>query len=682
MTAESTRPTGGENTAPLRTTTGEVIPVRLPPERQHVEANPQGKRLALLTLTAMGVVYGDIGTSPLYALRECFKGEYGLLPTQANVYGILSLIVWALLLIVSVKYIVFIMRADNRGEGGILALLALLLQQTRRDEDLQRRMLLIGLGLFGAALLYGDGVITPAISVLSAVEGMQVAIPALSENIVVIVTILVLLLLFGFQYKGTAMVGRFFGPVMALWFLVIATLGVRELVHEPQIMSALNPIWAVRFFVNHGVGGFLVLGAVVLAVTGAEALYADMGHFGKKPIRMAWFAMVLPCLLLNYFGQGALLLRDPKAAENPFYLLAPAALVIPLTLLATMAAIIASQALISGAFSLTQQSVQLGYSPRVTIVHTSMEEAGQIYIPEINKLLRAGCILLVFMFRNSSALSAAYGIAVTGTMAITSILYYVVARQRWEWPLWKIGALTSLFLFVDFAFFGANLVKIEHGGWVPVLMALGVYTLMSTWKRGRVMLTRILTSGSLPLDLFLGDVERRKPHRVAGTAVFMTSSPEGVPVVLLHHLKHNKVLHEQVVLMSILVDEVPEVPAEQRVSAERLEHGFWRVMARYGFMQTPDVNEILSVARVQGLKARPSETTFYLGRERIIVLDRKQKGREGARRAPDVPEAQKIEMARWRKKLFVLMSRNARSATEFFGIPPNRVVELGAQVEF
>jgi KUP system potassium uptake protein len=658
--------------------------------RRVVEPRPVGARLGLLSLAALGVVYGDIGTSPLYALRECFRTEYGIAPVRSNVYGVLSLIVWALTLIVSIKYIVFIMRADNRGEGGILALLALLLQQESKSLGKgSRRYWLVVLGLFGAALLYGDGMITPAISVLSAIEGVQVAAPHLATAVVVGSTVAVLLVLFGVQRQGTGRVGTMLGPIMAVWFVTIALLGASQLVHDPSILRAFNPWWAARFFVVNRVAGFLVLGAVVLAVTGAEALYADMGHFVKRPIRVAWFALVFPSLLINYFGQGALLLRDPTAIANPFYLLAPRVLLYPLVVIATLAAIIASQALISGAFSLMQQSVQLGYSPRVGIVHTSSHEAGQIFVPGVNNALRIGCILLVLMFQTSAALSAAYGIAVTGTMVITSLLFYVVARYRWGWSAWHVGLLTAAFLIIDCSLLGANLVKIASGGWVPIVLGIAIFTLMSTWKRGRLMLHRVMHAGSLPLELFLEDVARRKPVRVSGTAVFMTSLPQGVPVVLLHHLKHNKVLHEQVVLMSILVEEVPEVPADERLTLERFEHGMWRLTARYGFMETPNVPDVLNLARAMGLRAKSSETTFYLGRERVIVLPKGE--RRGARRAagqtPETAEeaiAQQapITMARWRKKLFVVMSRNARSATEFFNIPPNRVVELGAQVEF
>ena len=630
--------------------------------QQHVDPKVRGKRLALLALTALGVVYGDIGTSPLYALRECFKPEHGIPATAANVNGILSLIVWSLVLVVSVKYIGFIMRADNRGEGGMFALLALLLQRTHRTVDSRRRALLIGLGLFGAALLYGDGIITPAISVLSAVEGLEVAAPALHRWVLP----LALLILFGFfmiQRFGTARVGVLFGPITLLWFLAIAALGFREILRNPDVLWALNPAYAFGFLFEHGIGAFFILGAVVLAITGAEALYADMGHFGKRSIRLAWFAIVFPSLLLNYFGQGALVLRDPAAAANPFYLLAPKALLFPLIVLATMAAIIASQAMVSGAFSLTQQSVQLGYSPRMQIVHTSARQAGQIYVPEVNMALMVGCLLLVVAFRTSTALGAAYGIAVTGTFVITTILFAVVARQRWGWSPLSVAALTGFFLVIDLAFFAANINKIQHGGWVPLALAVVLFTLMATWKRGRAILGEMLQRGSLPLSLFLEDVERRKPPRVPGTAVFMTSSNDGAPVVLLHHLKHNKMLHEQVLLMSIKSEEVPEVDDAERVTVEPLGHGFWRVTAHYGFMESPDVEEILEGAEAGGVHAKPRETSFYLGRERLIPTGRSP-------------------MLQWRKKLFGVMSRNARSATEFFGIPPNRVIELGAQIEF
>jgi KUP system potassium uptake protein len=630
---------------------------------EHVLAAPTGRRLGVLTLTALGVVYGDIGTSPLYALRECFKPEYGILPTPESILGVLSLILWSLILVVSIKYIVFILRADNRGEGGILALLALLLQQRRRADDKPRRLALITLGLFGAALLYGDGVITPAISVLGAVEGLEVGTPALA-HIVVPITLVILFALFMVQRYGTARVGTAFGPTMMIWFITISVLGIRAIITTPQVLQAANPWHGLQFFFQHGTAGFLTLGAVVLCVTGGEALYADMGHFGKRPIRIAWFAVVLPSLILNYFGQGALLLRDPSAATNPFYLLAPSAFQWPLLVIATAAAIVASQALISGAFSLTQQSIQLGYCPRMQIVHTSKVEAGQIYIPEVNNALMVGCLILVLYFQNSSNLSAAYGIAVTGTMAITSLLFAVVARMRWGWSKLHVWTLTAAFLLIDLSFLIANVVKIEHGGWVPLIMAMGVYTLMSTWKRGRTQLNEIQTENAMPLDIFLQSIERNPPVRVRGTAVFMTSTPEGVPVVLLHHLKHNKVLHETVVLLSVQTRGIPEVAEEHQLTVQPMGQGFFRLVGHYGFMQSPNIPALLAHAAARGgMAIPPMETSYYLGRERLVLTGQ-------------------AKMSGWRKKIFALMSRNARSATEFFQIPPNRVVELGAQIEF
>jgi KUP system potassium uptake protein len=638
-------------------------PAQPHPHRHRPEEHPTGRRLAILSLTALGIVYGDIGTSPLYAIKETFKPNYGLAPTAVNVYGVLSLIVWALLLVISVKYVLFILRADNRGEGGVLALLALVQSGTRRRGDVRRRTLLIALGLIGGAFLYGDGIITPAISVLSALEGIEIATPAF-HHLIMPLAFVIIAGLFAVQRFGTARVGTTFGWITLLWFLTIAALGVMEIARGPEVLWALNPWNGVRFFFDHPKVSFIVLGAVVLVITGGEALYADMGHFGKRPIRVVWFGLVFPALLLNYFGQGALLLRDPAAVANPFYLLAPRPLLIPLLFIATAATIVASQALISGAFSLTQQAVQLGYMPRMTIRHTSAREAGQIYIPEVNKALAVGTLLLVAGFGSSGALGSAYGVAVTGTMAITSILFVAVARQRWNWKPWQVAAFLALFLTIDLAFFSSNLLKVPHGGWVPLLVAAVVYTLMTTWKLGRTLLSSILRRSSLPLDLFLRDVGNRKPFRVPGTAVFMTSDPEGTPVVMLHHLKHNKVLHEQVMLMSIISVEVPEVPDEERVEVERLAESFVRVIARYGFMETPNVPEILEYCEESGIEhLRPHEISFFLGRERLIPT--------GSAR-----------MARWRKQLFGIMSRNAQGATEFFQIPPNRVVELGAQIEF
>ncbi|MFL5478999.1 MAG: potassium transporter Kup [Gemmatimonadaceae bacterium] len=615
----------------------------------------------------MGVVYGDIGTSPLYALRECFKPEYGLAATEVNVYGVLSLILWSLISVVSVKYIVFVMRADNRGEGGILALVALVLQRLNRDADKKTKIAITVIGLIGAALLYGDGVITPAISVLSATEGLAVVEPFLAR-LAIPLTVIIIFTLFFFQKTGTSKVGRIFGPITLLWFFSIAILGGVEIMKEPRILWAMNPWYAVEFFILHGAHSFVILGAVVLAVTGAEALYADMGHFGKRPIRLAWFGLVLPALILNYFGQGGVILHDPASAANPFYLLAPRSLLYPLIALATIAAVIASQAMISGAFSLTQQCVQLGYSPRVTIVHTSKQEAGQIYIPEVNAGLMVGCLLAVLLFRSSTALGAAYGIAVTGTFLMTTALMYTVARSWWSWSKTRAALLVGPFFIIDGAFFGANILKIKDGGWFPLAIAAVIFILMTTWQRGRMIVRGLLIDASIPLDVLLKDLgdenpdKRFRPARVPGTSVFLTSESKDAPLVLLHHLKHNKVLHEHVVLLSVISAPVPEVPVTERIEVTTFPHNFARIKARYGFMQTPNVPEILALATERGIIAKPSETTYYMGRENLLPTGNRP-------------------LATWRKRLFIFLSRNARPATQFFGIPPNRVVELGAQME-
>jgi KUP system potassium uptake protein len=628
----------------------------------HAASGPDARRrLSLLTLAALGVVYGDIGTSPLYAFKEAFGPSHGLSPDAVNVFGILSLMTWALLLVVAVKYLVFILQADNNGEGGVLAMLALLLQDTSGQIGPRRRTALVILGVFGTALLYGDGIITPAISVLGAVEGLEILTPAFSPYVVGI-TLVILVGLFAAQRFGTATVGRAFGPLTLLWFLVIGGLGISSIVQTPQVLAALNPLYGLAFLMHHGTHGFIALGAVFLAVTGAEALYADMGHFGKTPIRRAFLMVVLPALLLNYFGQGALLLRSPAAVSNPFYLLAPAWALVPVLIIATIAAIVASQALISGAFSLARQSIQLGYLPRMTIVQTSHEEYGQIYMPQINTALMVGTVLIVLSFRSSAALGAAYGIAVTGTMSITTVLFAVVARTRWQWPLARVVALATCFLVVDLAFFGANIIKIAAGGWVPLALAVVLLLVMTTWKKGRHLLLQLLQRAGLPLDLLLDELGRRPAPRVPGTAVFLTGDTKGAPVVLLHHLKHNKALHQQVVLLSILSGNVPTVPPAERLTVEALPHGFWRVTARYGFMESPDVPALLAQCADYGIVARPMETSYYLGHERLLPTG-------------DSP------MAGWRKRLFVVMSRNAQSAAQFFRLPSNRVVEMGAQIE-
>ena len=637
-----------------------ALPARVRRRRPPPEARPTGRRLAVLSLTALGVVYGDIGTSPLYAFKECFAPAYGLRPTVPTVYGVLSLIVWALILVVGVKYVVLVMRLDNRGEGGILALLALVQQTGRRRTALGRRAV-VSLGLFGAALLYGDGVITPAISVLSAAEGLEVASPAFARSVMPL-TLLVLCLLFFCQKYGTERIGDVFGPIMLVWFATIGGLGATQVARDPAVLGALNPWYALRFMRAHGGPGLLVLGAVVLAVTGAEALYADMGHFGRRPIRLVWFGGVLPALLLNYLGQGALVLREPAAVENPFYLLAPRAFLYPLVALATVATVIASQALISGAFSLTQQCVQLRLSPRVSIVHTSRTAPGQIYIPAVNGALLVGCLLLVVGFRSSGALAAAYGVAVTGTMAITTALFYVIARTRWNWSVARAGTLAGAFMTIDLAFLGANVVKVERGGWVPLAIAAAVFLGMTTWNRGTTLLRGVLAQAAVPLDRFLTQVEGTRPPRVPGTAVFLTPPMEGAPPLLVLHLSHNKALHEAVILLSIIVEDEPDVTDDRRLVVERLPLGFTRARAHYGFMETPDIPDVVARCGGLGVAADPERTTYYLGRARLLPT--------GA--AP---------MARWRKRLFAFMARNASSEPDFYGIPPNRALELGAQIE-
>jgi KUP system potassium uptake protein len=630
----------------------------------------RGRALATLALTALGVVYGDIGTSPLYALKECFGARHGVPPTPENVLGVLSLIIWSLTFVISFKYLICVMKADNRGEGGILALLALVRPSS---EPRGMRLLLVGVGLIGAALLYGDGVITPAISVLGAVEGLQVASDFFHGGVVTIIATVILVLLFLIQQWGTHGVGRLFGPVMVVWFLCIAALGVRGIMLDPSVLRAVNPWHAVDFFIRDGVQGFLILGAVVLVLTGGEALYADMGHFGRRPIRLAWFWVVFPALVLNYFGQGALLLHRVDAASNPFYKLVPEQLLYPMIVIATLAAVVASQALISGAFSLTRQAVQLGYAPRVTIRHTSEREVGQIFIPEVNWALMVACIWLVVNFKRTDNLAAAYGIAVTGTMMITTVLYAYVARVRWQWAWWRVIGLAGAFFVVDLAFFSANLIKVEDGGWFPLVVALGVYTLMSTWKRGRRILSEIMEEDSLPIDLFLHDVARRIPVRVPGTAVFLTSHTRGAPPVLLHHVKHNKVLHQTVILMSVKTEEIPTVRERDRAEVADLGQGFYTVTAHYGFMETPDVPAVLRSLSAKGLEAKPMDTTYYLGRETLITSRTQRRAR---------PVASDRRMPLWRRRLFTLMARNAQTATAFFGLPPNRVVEMGAQIQF
>ena len=602
-------------------------------------------------------MFGDIGTSPLYALRECFHGVHAIPVTVANVFGVLSLIAWSLIITVSVKYVLFVMRADNEGEGGILALVALV---RGRTEESHRRVL-VAIGLFGAALLYGDGMITPAISVLSAVEGLSVATHVF-EPFIVPITVAILIALFLVQHRGTSRIGAIFGPIMIVWFTLIAILGLPPILHDPGILSAFNPRYAYAFFAIHRFGSLLTLGSVFLAITGAEALYADMGHFGREPIRIAWFALVLPTLLVNYFGQGAQLLAHPGTRVNPFFHLAPAWGLYPLVVLSTMATVIASQAIISGAFSMTQQAIHLGYAPRFDIRHTSASERGQVYIPEINWMLMVATVGLVFGFRSSTNLAAAYGMAVTTTMVITTLLAFVVARELWRWSLWRTGLVTAAFLSLDLVFFGANLLKIQHGGWFPLVVAGLAYGVMSTWKRGRELVVERLHASEMSLDAFFEQLALHPPVRVAGTAVFMTAHPEGAPPILVHHLKHNKVLHEQIVLLTVSTLNTPTVRKGEPVEVQPIGNGFYRVIARFGFMESPDVPNALARAREKGLTSSDEDTTFYLAGLTLIASDQ-------------------IGMPLWRDAIFIFLSRNARRATNFFHLPVDRVVEIGIQLE-
>jgi KUP system potassium uptake protein len=624
---------------------------------------PQNADVLTRAIAAIGIVYGDIGTSPLYTMRECFAGAFVMDPTPDNILGILSVIFWAMLLVTTVKYVIFILRADNEGEGGILALHALI--QNRLGESGRAHGLLpagatLAAGLFGAALLYGDSMITPAISVLSAIEGLDVATPMFS-SFVVPATLVILTLLFLIQRHGTGTVGTFFGPLMCLWFVVLAVLGGHQIAEHPEVLAAVSPYYAVNFFWSHGWPGFMALGAVVLALTGAEALYADMGHFGRTPIRMAWFIMVFPSLLINYFGQGALLLGSPEAVSNPFYLLAPAWALYPLVGLSTAATVIASQAVISGAFSLTRQAVQLGYFPRLEIIHTSSEAIGQIYIPRVNWGLLATIFPLVLIFQSSSNLAAAYGVAVTATMVLTTLLFHVVLRRIWGWNALSAGLIIGFFLIIDLSFFASNAIKISEGGWLPLVLALATFILFTTWKRGRKILFERLTEETLPLDQFLKRIAVKSPIRVPGTSIFMTGSTDGVPHALLHNLKHNKVLHERVVLLTVVTRNVPHVPQDQRIAVTTLPANFYRILVSYGFTEDPDVPRDLEAAIEHGLDLNMMDTSFFLGRETLYP-------------------ARPPKMALWREVVFIWMSRNAISATDFFKIPPNRVVELGTQI--
>jgi KUP system potassium uptake protein len=612
-----------------------------------------------LLVAAVGVVYGDIGTSPLYTLKEVFGGHYGVQANHDGVLGILSLIFWSLIWVVSFKYVLFILRADNQGEGGIMALTALARRAAAPYPKMSRVLVL--LGLFGAALFYGDSMITPAISVLSAVEGLQLAFDGI-EHWVVPLSVVVLVGLFLIQKHGTARIGILFGPVMVLWFVVLGALGIYGILQRPEVLQALNPAWAVQFFVVHPGIGVAILGAVVLALTGAEALYADMGHFGRKPIARAWFILVLPGLVLNYFGQGALILGNPEAVRNPFYLLAPGWALLPMVALSTLATIIASQAVISGAFSLTRQAIQLGYVPRMFIQHTSSQEQGQIYIGMVNWALMVGVVLLVIGFESSSALAAAYGVAVTGTMLITTVLSSAVVLLLWKTPRWLAIPMLLGFLMVDSLYFAANASKIFQGGAFPVIAGIALFILMTTWKRGRKIIVERLDETSLPLPLFISSIRSQPPHRVQGTAVFLTARADAVPHALLHNLLHNQVLHEQVVLLTVVSEDRPRVAADQRFEVESYGEGFFRVSLHFGFIEEPDVPLALSLCHLKELDFSPMRTTYFLSRETVVPTKR-------------------IGMARWREGLFAFLLKNANSNLKYFKLPLNRVIELGTQVE-
>jgi KUP system potassium uptake protein len=629
----------------------------VPAARDPVPGHHEQASALKLAFGAIGVVFGDIGTSPLYAFRETFAGHHPLALDRLHILGVLSLIFWSMMLVVTLKYVTILMRADNRGEGGSLALLALI---SRSTEGVRGTAVLVMLGVFACALFYGDSMITPAISVLSAVEGLTVVQSSL-QPLVVPIAIAILIGLFMIQRRGTARVAALFGPVVSVYFLTLATLGVLSILNDPSVLAAFNPWYAVQFFITDGWLAFLALGSVVLAVTGAEALYADMGHFGRKPIRLGWMAFVLPALMLNYLGQGALLMAQPSAISSPFYMLAPEWFRLPLVLIATAATIIASQAVISGAFSVTQQAIQLGFIPRLSIAHTSASAAGQIYIPVVNWSLMVMVILLVLFFQNSSNLAAAYGIAVTGAMFIDTCLLTVVLFALWRWSMWLAVPLLAVFFIVDGAYFAANLTKVPDGGWFPLLIGVIGFTLLTTWAKGRALMQQRLRESAMPIEVFIKSAAG-SAARVPGTAVFMTSSPEGVPHALLHNMKHNKVLHDRVVVLTVLVDEVPYVDLEDRVEIVDLGNGFWRMIVRYGFMQETDIPAVLKTIENCGPQFKMMDTSFFLARQTLIASDRPG-------------------MALWREKLFAWMLRNAETAMEFFKLPTNRVVELGSQVE-
>ncbi|MBS1519045.1 MAG: potassium transporter Kup [Bacteroidetes bacterium] len=613
----------------------------------------------MLCLSALGVVFGDIGTSPLYALRECFYGAHAIEPLKENIMGVLSLIFWSLVLIISVEYISIIMRADNDGEGGILALMSLI-RRTKFKKSWISPMIL-AFGLFGSSLLYGDSIITPAISVLSAVEGLKVATPFF-EPFIIPLTIIILILLFSVQKRGTGGIGKIFGPVTFLWFFIIALLGIDSVIDNPEVLESVNPYHAVIFFFNNGFHGFIILGSVFLVVTGGEALYADMGHFGRKPIKITWFAMVLPSLMLNYFGQGALLLRSPEAASNPFYLLAPEWALYPLVVIATLAAVIASQAVISGAFSLTFQALQLGYLPRMRIQHTSEEERGQIYIPQLNILMFFATIALVLGFKNSSNLAAAYGIAVTTTMLMTTILLLITTIKLWKWNKFLAVFIVFFFIILDLAFWGANMLKIFQGGWVPLIIGLMIYFLMTTWNKGRKKLLEKIKQQTTSLENFVTEILSIRLIAIPGTAIYMSSNKNGTPPPLIQNIKHNRLLHKQIIILTIVIQKVPHIKPENRLQIEQPTVGFYRVIANYGYMDITNIQTIIDLLKRNKIELDLNKTTFFLGRE--TLLPGNQKG-----------------LKKLRNKLFIILSNNAQRATVFFNIPPQRVFEVGTQVE-
>ena len=621
----------------------------------------ENSRLAKMSLAALGIVFGDISTSPIYAIRECFHGEYGIAPTHDNITGVLSLMFWALVMIVGMKYLIFVFRADNKGEGGVIALTALVRGKIDRPSKGRVTLGFVALGLFAACLLYGDGMITPAISVMSAVEGIGIVTP-MFEAYVIPLTIVILCVLFLIQKHGTEQVGRLFGPVILLWLCFLGVTGGVRILQAPQILGAVFPWHAFRFLLLNKMKGFMVLGAIFLVVTGTEALYADMGHFGKRPIRLTWFAAVFPALILNYFGQGALLLGNPEAARHPFYAMVPSWAMWPTVMLATLATIIASQAVISGAFSLTRQAIQLGYLPRLKIQHTSALQIGQIYLAPVNWILMVCTIALVIGFQSSSNLAAAYGVAVTSTMLITTTLFFIVARKRWQWPLFWAAPLAGIFFLVDMPFFIANISKVLHGAWFPLVIGAIFFIVMQTWAKGRRILAEQLYKIMPPIHQFIVDLTSKSPTRIDNQAVFLSGTPNRVPMALVKNVKHNRVIHSRTVLLHFRVEDIPRVPNLEKIKTEKLGGGFYRIIARYGYMEDPQLDNALTLARGQGLDLDMEATSFYLGREKLVT-------------------GENLRMARWRKYMFIFMSRNAADAGSFFSLPADKVIEIGVQLE-